>query len=98
VKEDMVNKPPHYQEGGIETIDVIEAKLGGAESDHLRGYYLGNSIKYLTRAMYKGKFLEDIKKARYYLDKLIQCYGEKRHGKEEEEEDSHIDPKPMGKV
>lgn len=98
MKEDMVNKPPHYQEGGIETIDVIEAKLGGAESDHLRGYYLGNSIKYLTRAMYKGKFLEDIKKARYYLDKLIQCYGEKRHGKEEEEEDSHIDPKPMGKV
>ena len=97
MKEDMVNKPPHYQEGGIETIDVIEAKLGGAKSDHLRGYYLGNSIKYLTRAMYKGKFLEDIKKARYYLDKLIQCYGEKLHGKEEEE-DSYVDPKPMGKI
>jgi len=83
VREDMVNKPPHYQEGGIETIDVIKAKLGGAKSDHLRGYYLGNSLKYLTRAMYKGKFLEDINKARYYLDKLIGCYDEEENYKDE---------------
>lgn len=76
-KEDMIDKPPHYQEGGIETIDVIEAKMGGKDSPQVQGYYLGNSLKYLTRAMYKGKFLQDIKKARYYLDRLINCVEEK---------------------
>ena len=72
IKEDMVEKPPHYQVGGIETVDVIKAKLGGHNSEHWHGYLLGNIIKYTTRAKYKGKFLEDLQKARYYLNVLIE--------------------------
>jgi len=72
LKKDMVEKPPHYQVGGIETVDVIKAKLGGEKSEHWHGYLLGNIIKYTTRAKYKGKFLEDLQKARYYLNVLIE--------------------------
>jgi len=60
---DMVNHPPHYTQGGIETIDFIEAK--GLP------YNLGNVIKYITRADHKGSKLEDLRKARWYLDREI---------------------------
>lgn len=64
---DQVNHPAHYQCGGIETIDVIRAKLGPGF-----GYYCeGNAIKYLTRWRLKGG-VEDLRKARVYLDWLIQ--------------------------
>ena len=64
---DSVNHPPHYQCGGIETIDVIRAKLGDGF-----GYYCeGNAIKYLTRWRLKGG-AEDLRKARVYLDWLIE--------------------------
>jgi hypothetical protein len=61
--KDMVNNPPHYTQGGIETIDFIEAKS--------LGYNLGNVIKYVTRAEYKGKKLEDLKKGAWYLAREI---------------------------
>ena len=60
---DMVNHPPHYTKGGIETIDFIEAKQ--------LPYNLGNVIKYITRADHKGNRLEDLQKARWYLDREI---------------------------
>lgn len=66
IKTDPVNSPSHYTVGGIETIDFIEAK--GLEKD----YYLGNAIKYISRANYKGKRLEDLKKAQYYLNRAIE--------------------------
>jgi len=60
---DLVNQPPHYTAGGIETIDFIEAKK--------LNYNLGNVIKYLTRADYKGNKLEDLRKAQWYLTREI---------------------------
>lgn len=60
---DMVNHPPHYTVGGIETIDFIEAKQFS--------YNLGNVVKYITRADHKGNHLEDLMKARWYLDREI---------------------------
>jgi hypothetical protein len=60
---DLVNQPPHYTTGGIETIDFIEAKK--------LNYNLGNVIKYLTRADYKGNKLEDLRKAQWYLTREI---------------------------
>ena len=64
---DPVTKPDHYQTGGIETIDVIRAKLGPQGF----GYYCeGNAIKYLTRWRTKGG-VEDLRKAAVYLDWLI---------------------------
>lgn len=60
---DMVNHPAHYNKGGIEVLDIIEAY----ELD----YKLGNVIKYILRAKYKGRELEDLKKANFYLEKAI---------------------------
>lgn len=61
---DLVNHPDHYKIGGIETIDFIEAKN--------LNYHLGNVVKYITRADHKGRRLEDLKKARWYLDREIE--------------------------
>lgn len=60
---DLVNAPPHYKIGGIETIDFIEAKN--------LSYHLGNAVKYISRAYYKSNPLQDLKKARFYLDREI---------------------------
>ena len=59
--EDSVNNPSHYTAGGIETIDFIAAKGFG--------YLLGNVVKYVSRAGKKNNALEDLKKARWYLDR-----------------------------
>ena len=64
---DPIN-PTHYQIGGIETINYLEAKLTPEE---FKGYCKGNSIKYLSRAGHKGEEIDDYKKAAWYLDKLI---------------------------
>lgn len=63
---DAVNHPPHYKDGGIETIDYIEAKR--------LGYHLGNAVKYISRAGKKGtnQGLEDLKKAQWYLNRAIE--------------------------
>jgi hypothetical protein len=66
-RADMVNSPPHYNQAGIECIDAIEA----ATSDGYEYYLQGNIIKYLWRYRYKNG-VEDLKKARWYLDKLIE--------------------------
>lgn len=62
---DMVNSPPHYKVGGIETIDFIEAKG--------LSYNLGNVVKYVTRAGHKGNRKEDLEKARWYLTREIDA-------------------------
>lgn len=60
---DLINHPPHYTQGGIDTFDFIKAKgLSYAE---------GNVIKYITRSRHKGKRLDDLKKAEWYLKQLI---------------------------
>jgi hypothetical protein len=61
---DTVNHPTHYKVGGIETIDFIEAKK--------LGYNLGNVVKYIARADYKGNKLEDLRKAQWYLTRAIE--------------------------
>jgi len=64
IRPDLVNSPTHYTKGGIETIDFIEAK----ELD----YHLGNVIKYISRANLKGNKLENLKKAKWYMDRAVQ--------------------------
>ena len=63
IKHDAVNHPSHYTRGRIEVIDFIE--------DQQLPYHLCNVIKYIARAGYKGDKLEDLKKARWYLDRYI---------------------------
>jgi hypothetical protein len=60
---DAINHPPHYNTGGIEVIDFIEAKS--------LSYHLGNVIKYIARADHKGDRLENLKKAKWYLEREI---------------------------
>ncbi len=60
---DPVNHPSHYTQGGIETIDFIEAKK--------LNYNLGNVVKYITRADHKGNRIEDLQKAKWYLEREI---------------------------
>ena len=62
-KVDMVNTPPHYCKGGIEVIDFIE--------DQKLDMHRGNVVKYVCRAPHKGKFVEDLKKAIWYLERRI---------------------------
>lgn len=69
MNHDPVNHPDHYMDGGIETIDYIKAKLS---RDSFKGYLQGNALKYLSRAGKKGNEAEDLKKCRWYLNRLIE--------------------------
>lgn len=62
---DPVNHPSHYTDGKIEVIDFIE--------DKQLGFCLGNAVKYISRAGKKNpdKEIEDLEKARWYLDRHI---------------------------
>jgi hypothetical protein len=68
-KHDMVNSPSHYNESGIECIDALQAMLG----KDFDAYLQGNIAKYLWRYRYKNG-IEDLKKAQWYLNKLIEVY------------------------
>lgn len=67
VKPDLVNHPPHYKEGGIETIDFIQAKL---TRDEFIGYLKGNALKYASRIGKKGAPDIDAGKMAWYATKL----------------------------
>lgn len=60
---DPINNPSHYTSGSIEVIDAME--------DWNLGLHEANVVKYVARAKYKGRELEDLKKARWYLDRKI---------------------------
>lgn len=66
-KDDVVNKPKHYTAGKFEVIDVIE--------DWELNFRLANTVKYIARHKHKGKPLEDLKKALWYLQREIDKYG-----------------------
>lgn len=70
---DPVNHPPHYCQGGVECITVLE-QLGIA-----RDYCRGNAIKYLWRMADKGKALEDAKKAQWYVNRLVGYLESEAH-------------------
>ena len=72
--EDLVNHPTHYNSGGIECIEAIEASM---ELEAFQGYLKGNILKYIWRMSYKGKALEDCKKSQWYLNKLISTLEDK---------------------
>ena len=64
MSEKKVNHPDYYNKGRIEVIDVIEAfKLD---------FHLGNVIKYILRSNFKNNYLDDLKKARWYLRREIR--------------------------
>lgn len=70
---DVVNHPSHYTDGGIETIDFIDAKG--------LSYCLGNAVKYISRAGKKdpSKTIEDLQKAVWYLEHEIKRLEGENH-------------------
>jgi len=61
---DPINHPSHYTYGKYEAIEVIE--------DWGLGFALGNAVKYIARAGKKGNAIEDLKKAKWYIEREIQ--------------------------
>lgn len=68
VKLDPVNRPAHYTSGGIECIDAMQAAFG---DEAVKDFCLCNAFKYLWRHRNKNG-VEDLKKARWYLNRLIR--------------------------
>ena len=67
-ENDTVASPAHYTQGGIECIDAMESAM---PPDQFEGYLRGNILKYTWRYDRKNG-LQDLEKARWYLDKLIK--------------------------
>jgi len=63
-KKEMVDHPDHYQGNKFEVIDIIE--------DFGLGFHLGNVVKYVLRAGKKDATIQELEKARWYLDRYIQ--------------------------
>lgn len=73
---DNINKPSHYiSENGLEALDVIDAFKACPE--YKMGFFWGNVVKYVLR-FHKKNGVEDLKKAEFYLKRLIE---ELDHGK-----------------
>ena len=72
-KSDRVNSPSHYTSGTQEAIDIIEDAIKDAPSAQF-GMLQGQVLKYMLRVWLKDNPLEDMKKARWYLDRLIAHY------------------------
>ena len=67
--KDNVNHPPHYGNGEIECIDYMKDNM---DPVMFMGYLEGNTKKYLHRYRYKDKPLQDLRKAQWYLDRLVE--------------------------
>ena len=64
--KEQVDHPAHYNVGSIETIDYIESL------DMSEGFCAGNAIKYISRYKFKNSPLQDLKKAKWYIEYLIK--------------------------
>ena len=78
-EEDVVNNPNHYNTGSIECIEGIQASMS---TEAFAGYLKGNCMKYLWRYDYKGKPVEDLQKAQWYLAKLLNVVVFEEEGDE----------------
>ena len=69
-EDDKVNSPSHYTRGDIEVIDIIKQLTQGY--DPFEAYLVGNTIKYLARANYKENKQQDLEKAQWHINKLLE--------------------------
>jgi len=63
-EEDLVNLPPHYTQGKLEVIEIIESLN--------LSYHLSNAVKYLARSKHKGNEKQDLEKAIWYINRHIE--------------------------
>lgn len=71
---DMIQNPPHYKQYSFEPIDIITEVV--KEYPPEIGFHVGTTLKYLFRSPFKGKQLQDLQKAAYYLARAIKELGE----------------------
>lgn len=69
-QNDTVNHPSHYTFGDIEVIDAIE--------DWKLDYHLGNAVKYIARANHKGNKKQDLQKAVWYIERVLDNTGDEQ--------------------
>lgn len=69
MKYDIVQKPEHYASGSVECIEAIKSSM---PQEQFCGYLKGNIMKYLWRYEHKGKPVEDLQKASWYLERLLK--------------------------
>ena len=82
ITADMINHPPHYTYGGMETIDIMEAK---STHEEFKGHLKLTAFKYLTRAGHKDSELQDAKKTQFYVNRWVKTI-EKQVARESAEE------------
>ena len=66
MNKEKINHPDHYNSGKYEVMDVIEDAGFG------EGFCLGNALKYILRDRHKENYVEDLKKAKWYIDYIIE--------------------------
>lgn len=71
---DPVNHPPHYVRGNVEAIDIIEFIVCGY-SNPIESGLIWQVLKYLIRAPFKGDKATDLRKAQFYLNRLVSKFG-----------------------
>ena len=72
IKHDPVSAPRHYNNGKVECIEYIKQQLGSEFPSYLEG----SAIKYIHRHRMKNANIQDLQKAKWYIDKLIAHYEE----------------------
>lgn len=80
---ELVNHPAHYNQGKIEVIDAIE--------DWKLGFHEGNVVKYVARSAYKGTRETDLRKASWYLNRLLTILGDKTIANRQPEAKNSVD-------
>lgn len=69
-KKEMVNHPVHY--GGDTTYECIKVLKAWLSKDEYKGFLKGNAIKYLCRTGKKDEIVQELNKAKWYLERLIE--------------------------
>lgn len=71
--DDVINRPQHYLFGGMELIDIIDALLLDGGFTPFQGFYVATILQYIVRFPKKNG-LQDLRKARFYLNRLIEVW------------------------
>lgn len=79
--EAAVDRPPHYRNGKLECIDAMEGMVDGSDIPAHQSYLWQNAFKYLWRWPYKNHPVEDLKKAVWYINRLIEKLEEAQNGR-----------------
>jgi len=82
VPEDKINHPKHYNQGKFETVEIIDDICQFYHGEE--GAALGHALTYLGRAPHKGEKMQDLLKAQWWVNHLIEV-AQKRNGRVDQE-------------